>query len=141
MSTVLQTFVTPGFSKEDRSSFPYFFAHWFAYQTVALCLKCWKPKYLFHDIEKPFLKLFLPYKKLQKFHRKYHRHHPEYRNPDKIDWEALVIDWECCRYTKINCPLSARETYEHYVEVNKFEPEIMELIKKNVPPVLERLKL
>lgn len=27
----------------------------------------------------------------------------------KIDWEALVIDWECSRYTKKASPLTARE--------------------------------
>lgn len=45
------------FTKEERSGFKYWFAHWCAFQMTALNLKCWRPKYLLHDIEKPWLKL------------------------------------------------------------------------------------
>lgn len=83
----------------------------------------------------------MDYKKVQKIHRKNNRHHPEYRNPKRIDWETLVIDWECSRYTKIEAPLNARETYEHYLKTNRFSPEITELMKQNVPPILDRLGL
>lgn len=100
------------FTKEERGTFKYWFAHWCAFQMTALNLKMWKPKYLLHDIEKPFLKLFLPYKKVQKLHRKYNRHHLEYwRGVDKIDIDAMLIDWECSRFTKISCPLNADETW------------------------------
>ena len=56
------------FDKSDRSTFPYWFAHWCAFNMTALNLKKWKFKYLFHDFEKPWLKLFLSYKKVQQFH-------------------------------------------------------------------------
>ena len=55
------------------------------------------------------VKLFMSYETLQKFHRKHNRHHLEYKNPNKIDWEAMVIDWECSRFTKINCPRNAKD--------------------------------
>ena len=45
------------FSKSERSSFKYWFAHWCAYNMTALNLGMWKPKYLLHDIEKPWLML------------------------------------------------------------------------------------
>ena len=45
------------FTKKDRSSFKYWFAHWCGFQITALNLGIWKPKYLLHDIEKPWLKL------------------------------------------------------------------------------------
>lgn len=45
------------FGKDERSSFPYWFAHWKAFNMVALQLGHWKFKYLFHDIEKPWLML------------------------------------------------------------------------------------
>lgn len=108
------------FTKEERSTFPYWFAHWCSYNMVALNLKCWKWKYLFHDIEKPFLRLFLPYKKVQKIHRNHNKHHIEYfyKNPSKFDVEAAIIDWECSRFTKSTSPLTARET------VDKFYPEL-----------------
>lgn len=106
------------FTKEERSTFKYWFAHWCAFQMTALNLKAWKPKYLLHDIEKPFLKLFLPYKKVQQLHRKYNRHHLEYwRDVNKIDIDAMIIDWECSRFTKISCPLNATETWVY--EKNK----------------------
>lgn len=45
------------FTKEERSGFKYWFAHWRAFQMTALNLKCRKFKYLLHNIEKPWLKL------------------------------------------------------------------------------------
>ena len=55
------------FTKAERASFSYWFAHWCAYNMTALNLKCWKLKYLFHDIEKPWLMLFWRnYNKVQK---------------------------------------------------------------------------
>ena len=101
------------FTKEERSTFKYWFAHWCAFQMTALNLKAWKLKYLLHDIEKPFLKLFLPYKKVQQLHRKYNRHHLEYwRGQDYIDIDAMLIDWECSRFTKVANQLTVFETLE-----------------------------
>ena len=104
-----------GFTKLHRSSFSYWFSHWCAFQMLALVLGRWKFKYLFHDFEKPWLKLIFPYKKIQGWHRRYNRHHLEYglRNGwDKVDWEALIIDWECSHYTKKEAQLDAYETME-----------------------------
>lgn len=101
------------FTKDERSTFKYWFAHWCAFQMTALNYKVWKIKYLFHDIEKPFLRIFFPYKKVQKWHRKYNNHHLEYhKGLDKIDIIAMLIDWECSRFTKQACPWNARETLE-----------------------------
>jgi hypothetical protein len=98
------------FTKKDRSSFSYWYYHWKAYNLTAYYLGCWKFKYLFHDFEKPWLRLFLPYKKVQEIHRKNNKHHLEYkRGLDKVDIQAFIIDNECCRFTKINAPLTARE--------------------------------
>lgn len=138
----------PKFTKADRASFKYWFAHWAAFQMVALNLGIWKPKYLFHDFEKPWLKLFLKYSTVQKFHRKNNRHHLSFKSPSRIDWVALVIDWECCRFTKAECPLNARETYEAAIsgrgmEVlgRDIEPEMKQLMETNIPIVLEVLGL
>ncbi len=80
---------------------------------TALLLRHWKPKYLWHDWEKPWLMLWWrDYKKVQRWHRAHRRHHIEYPRPKKIDWEALVIDWECSRFTKESSPLTAREEFE-----------------------------
>ena len=45
------------FDKTERSSFKYWFAHWCSFNMVTLNQKCWKFKYLFHDMKKPFFKL------------------------------------------------------------------------------------
>ena len=97
------------FDKTERSSFKYWFAHWCSFNMVALNQKCWKFKYLFHDMEKPFLKLILPYKTLQKFHRFHNKHHPEYyflqmgkyHKCDNYDYEATIYDQ---RHSGANCP-------------------------------------
>lgn len=110
------------FSKEERSTFPYWFAHWCAFQMTALNLRAWRFKYVFHDAEKPWLRLFLPYSKVQRLHRIHNRHHIGWlehnlkknhtkenieRLLSKFDFDATIIDWECCHFTKIECPLDA----------------------------------
>lgn len=131
------------FTKEERSSFKYWFAHWAAYQLTALNLGVWKFKYLFHDWEKPWLKLIWPYKKLQTWHRTHRRHHMEYglkKGWDKLDTEALVIDWECCALSKLACPLDARDTLDWECSKDKWKPYEKEL-RECVEPVLDRLGL
>lgn len=149
------------FTKEQRSSFPYWFAHWCAFQMTALNLGAWKFKYLFHDIEKPFLKLIWgDYKRVQKWHRYHNNHHLQYKNPDKIDWETLIIDWECSRFTKTASPRTAREEMETYKPIGPkkedfsnnieylshlssylAEKSYYEWMEKNMRPILDRLKI
>lgn len=117
------------FTKEERSTFSYWFAHWCAFQMVALNLHIWKFKYLFHDIEKPWLKLFTSYDNVQRIHRSHSKHHIEWlRNAGrtdkwpKLDIDALIIDNECSRFTKVSSPFTAvqylmkkRATYQEYL--------------------------
>lgn len=127
------------FTKAERASFSYWFAHWCAYNMTALNLKCWKLKYLFHDIEKPWLMLFWKdYDKVQKYHRLNSNHHLEYKNRNKIDWEAMAIDWECSRFTKESSPLSAREVLEYRIQNNH---PFSILMLTYVSPILEKLHL
>ena len=104
------------FSKEERSTFPYWFAHWCAFNMTALNLRVWKFKYLFHDIEKPWLRLFWDYEKVQRWHRYHNNHHLEYMYRGTIDIEAMLIDWECSRFTKEASTLTARQEWEKLVE-------------------------
>lgn len=131
------------FDENEKSTFKYWFAHWCAFQLTALNLKIWKFKYLFHDIEKPWLKLFWTYKKVQKWHRKHNRHHLEYgleHGWDAIDWEALMIDWECSQLSKKQCPLNCREEMENKLSEEKWKPYEQE-IKKFLLPLLNKLFL
>ena len=113
------------FDENDKSTFPYWFAHWCSFQLCALNLGIWKLKYLFHDFEKPWLKLIWQYKKVQKWHREHNKHHLEYglkHGWDNVDWEALVIDWECSHMSKKQCPLNAREEMERIFKTDKWKP-------------------
>ena len=115
------------FDKKDRSSFKYWFAHWCGFQITALNLGIWKPKYLLHDIEKPWLKLLWKgdYSRVQKWHRTHNNHHLEYglkHGWDAIDWEALMIDWECCGLSKQEAQLDARETLAYEIQRDKWKP-------------------
>lgn len=147
------------FTKEERSSFPYWFAHWCAFQMTALNHKMWKPKYLFHDWEKPWLRIFLPYEKVQKWHRHHHNHHLEWLDDrlrdcqfkdgdirkilDGFDWKGMVIDWECSRFTKIASPMTAREKVRDVWTIKglgKF-PSILgwqELVRNRIDEVLDK---
>ena len=87
---------------------------------VAITLGIWKFKYLFHDWYKPWMKMFgFKYETIQKFHKTHSRHHIEYlqnHNYKYIDWDAMIIDWECSQYTKEACPWGA---YGEMLEVQK----------------------
>ena len=131
------------FSEKDKSTFPYWFAHWCAFQMTALNLGCWKFKYLFHDIEKPWLKLFMSYSKVQKWHRQHNKHHTSYRGGlDKVDWQALIIDNECSRFTKSQAPMTAREWVEYCINDRYKDDNIMREAYQNYAiPMLEKLSL
>ncbi len=146
INDLLKTYKTfDMFTKKDRSSFKYWFAHWCGFQLTALNLGIWKPKYLLHDIEKPWLKLLWKgnYKKVQKWHRTHNRHHLEYGLKygwDKIDWTALMIDWECCGLSKQEAQLDARETLEYEINRDKWKPYAEE-ISKYLIPILNKYNL
>lgn len=131
------------FTKADRSSFHYWFAHWCGYNMTALNLGIWKFKYLFHDIEKPWLKLFLPYDKVKKFHREHSKHHLEYglkHGFDKVDWEALLIDWECCGLSKQETQMDARETMAFEISKLKWA-RYSDTIVSYLKPLLDKYML
>ena len=134
------------FTEKEKSSFSYYFAHLFAYNMTALNLKCWKWKYLLHDFEKPWLKLLWgDYQKVREWHRKNNRHHLTYKNPNNINWEAMILDWECSRFTKQDSPKTAREMYEYFITVRYERGDISEEMKNrmenNIPSILEKLNL
>lgn len=137
------------FEKSERSTFKYWLAHLFAFNMVALKCNRWRFKYLFHDFEKPWLKLFLPYEKVQKIHRKLSRHHLDrFKDKDFLysvgfsdpDWYAMVIDWECSRYTKFSAQKTAYETIPY--EVERFtDPFVRKYVKNKLISVCKELGL
>ena len=122
--------------------FNYWFKHWKAFQLTAILLKCWKFKYLFHDIEKPFMCLFMDKESVSKWHRTHRKHHVEYLDYRKWDYEQMIIDWECARFTKVDKPMTALETFNWYLDNYKIENYSYQLIFCwNVKTVLKKLKL
>ena len=79
------------------------------------------------------------YIRVQCYHRVHSNHHLEYEYQDKIDWEALVIDWECSRFTKYASP---RTAYQELCDIESdVFPEVYKFIKQNMIPILIRLCL
>lgn len=127
------------FDKSQRSSFKYYFAHLCAFNMTALNLGVWKFKYLFHDFEKPWLMLlWKDYSRVQKWHRTHNRHHLEYAGGKVYDFEAMVIDWECSRFTKSQSPLTAKEEYEKYI-LNS--PDVPTWVKHSIESTIIKLGL
>ena len=124
------------FGKDERSSFPYWFAHWKAFNMVALQLGHWKFKYLFHDIEKPWLMLlWKDYKRVQKWHRAHNTHHIDTKR-SHFDFEAMCIDWECSRYTKIGKEYNAFETLWNEMDARHANGQLCFDVWKGVGTVL-----
>ena len=142
-STIEQYKNYGGFNKDQRSSFKYWFAHWCAFNMTALRLGIWKPKYLLHDVEKPWLMLFWrDYKRVQTWHRTHNNHHFEWvkkhNDFNNADWEAMVIDWECSGFTKTAAAWDAREQLER--ECERW-PDDSVYIRMKVLPIINKLKI
>ena len=107
------------FTKAERATVLYEIAHVAAFNMTAALCRAWKFKYLFHDFEKPFLMMVFHnnYKKVQTWHRAHNKHHIEYDGDH--DYEAMCIDWECSKYTKVNAQLDCVQTIAWYVKRDK----------------------
>lgn len=113
--------------KSERSTFSYWFAHWCAFQLTALKCHVWEPRFLFHDIMKPWMKLFWPYEKVQRFHRTHSRHHLEWLErgtADTLDLIGMVIDWECSLLTKESADHGARVEINYLYLTSKISEDL-----------------
>lgn len=127
------------FGPEERSTFRYWYYHWKAFNLVAMSLHVWKLRYLFHDIEKPWLLLlWKDYKRVQKWHRTYNSHHLEYKGAPDYDFEAMAVDWECSRFTKKAKALNARDEAQRKLDNGT---KYADVITNGLFPVLDRLGL
>lgn len=130
------------FTKAERSGWRYFFAHWCAFQMVAIMLNKWKFRYLFHDFCKPWLKTFgVKYSTIQSWHRRNADHHLEYCNFENLDWYELIIDWECSKYTKEACPRGARDEMERVISENVNDTYLIWALNHYMRPKLDELGL
>ena len=133
------------YPKSEKSSLPYWFAHWVAFQKVAIKHHVWWPQYLLHDIEKPFLMwAWKDYPRVREFHRKHNNHHYQYDNGEiapwlSCDYVAMAVDWECSHLTKEDKKLDAygefcRKLEDAYEEKN---PVKIHILVNHLLPVLE----
>jgi hypothetical protein len=132
------------FTVEQKSTFSYWAWHWFAYNYTAWKLGVWKPKWLLHDIEKPWLKLIWgDYDRVKMWHKHHNSHHVFYgrsHGMNKIDWLAAVIDWECSRYSKYAASKTARQEVTALLEEkSKYTDDEREEIRKNCYPIMDYL--
>ena len=115
------------FTKEQRSTFPYWFAHWCAFQMTALNFGIWKFRFLFHDWYKPWMKLVCKYETVQHYHRYHSRHHLEWGQThgyEGMDIDAFLVDIECSQYTKQASPLNAVDKLYDYIAKSNDRDEI-----------------
>ena len=106
----------------------YWFAHWCAYQMTALNLDTWRFRFLLHDMDKIILMNVFSPEKAHRIHTKYSSHHVAKWNK-KYDHLAMVIDWECSRFTKKHATMNACKT------LNVLYPEL----KDKIEPILIKL--
>lgn len=95
---------------------PYTFRHYLAFlETEKKYLGYYK--YKFHDLDKILMYMIIPWlgvERIKKLHRKINKHHIQNSKLAwKCNYEEAAIDWECCRLTKPNEPMSAREYLEY----------------------------
>ena len=132
------------FDKSERSTWKYYFAHWCAFQMVALNLGIWKFRYIFHDWYKPWLKMFgMPYEKIQRFHRRHSKHRLEWldgHSPANMDWISWIVDWECSQYTKEACYRNARDEMEWIIEDTN-DDFLIYILNRYMEPKLKELGL
>lgn len=134
------------FTVKEKSTFKYWFYHWLAFNYTAWKLGVWKPKWLLHDIEKPWLKLIWgDYMRVRQWHKHHNSHHIFYgrRNGmNKIDWLGAVIDWECSHLTKVVAERNGREEVDYLIsDKSKYTKDEKEEIRKNCYPILDYLGL
>ena len=77
-------------------------------------------KYKFHDLDKVLMYIIIPWlgtKRIKKIHRAINKHHIQnHKAAYECNYEEAVTDWECCRLTKPQEPMSAREYLEYKKE-------------------------
>lgn len=132
------------FDKDSRSNFSYWFWHWLAYNYVAMKLGVWHPRFLLHDIEKPWLMILFrnDYSRVQKWHRYHRKHHTSYGRRygmNKVDWLGVIIDWECSRYTKNAAQKTAREETDYLVNESAMSEYEKDEIRRNCYLILDHL--
>lgn len=120
--------------KDSWKHIPYTWKHYLAFLKTEKNLLGYY-KYKFHDWDKLFMYIFIPYLGTQQIHKKHQKRSSHHLTPNKsiskINFEEAVIDWECARFTKPDKPMNARQTLQTYYSE----------YAENAIPILEKLGL
>ena len=125
------------YKESDKGTFSYWFAHWRAYNSYAIEQGVWKPKYLFHDAEKPWLRLVMNYEKAKNFHRSHNRHHLEYEGNKPFDYDAMILDWEVSRFTKEDATMNSIQTMDKVYERRTVTHTQFEHLSRSIRHILK----
>ena len=79
-----------------------------------------------HDLDKVFLYPILGKKLTHNLHKNLSRHHKRARTVR--DFQQMVVDWECARFTKPDKPLDAYDTL--YALYPNLEDKILPILKE-----------
>lgn len=110
---------------------PYTICHYFYFMKIQKKL-LGRYKYLFHDLDKILMYIFIPWlgtKKIKKIHQSINKHYIKiHKFSYECNYEEAIIDWECFRFSKKEKQMTAREYLEykkpillgsHYDNLNK----------------------
>lgn len=81
------------FTLEECATLPYWWHHYLAVNAIAAMCHVWSFRFLFHDLEKPFLKfLWGDPDRVQEFHVTHANHHPHNKPFEKVNLVEMVVD-------------------------------------------------
>ena len=63
------------------------------------------------------------------------------KNPVKLDWVSLVVDWECSQYTKNACKNNARAEMEDWISNNIDDTYTIYCLNRYMRPLLDKYNL
>ena len=135
------------FGQKDKGTFKYWVWHLIAFNTVAWKCKHWRPRHLFHDMEKPLLLLLWEdYRRVRLWHKHHNRHHLMYgidHGFENVNYIDMMIDWESSHLTKADSKGSAREELEDQLNGRAFylSSAQKEYVRERATEALEELGL
>lgn len=91
---------------------PYTIRHYFAFMKLQKKV-LGRYKYKFHDVDKIFMYLFLPFlgvEFIKIIHSRINKHHiNDFKSTCECNYEEAILDWECARFTKPDKPETSYE--------------------------------
>lgn len=110
---------------------PYTWKHYLAFRKTEKLL-IGQHLYLFHDWDKIFMYIFLPYlgtKRIKAIHKRRKHHITEEKSDYECNYEEAIIDWECAKLTKPDKPENAFEYVMSHKRQSKHYLQLLNALK------------